>query len=231
MDDCSICLNTINIPDSINLSCNHRFHKNCILKCIKKGFNFCPNCKKTLTILDISHILSDKNSDIIHTLKNELKRNLLKKSNISIILPPEYLDNMEIINLVLSHHPEFLKEASERIQKLKCLDDWKNIKYVSENIKRDRIFISGLLHQNWQIIRFVSHIYSDDEEFINYAITSSGLAIKYASDRIKNNNNYIIKALKDNGFVIKYLPNIHQTNRNYINIAKYHSKIKNIYIY
>ena len=61
MDSCSICLDEIHLNDSINLSCEHIFHKRCVEKCIDhkmKSIEYgtnkvcCPNCRTNITELN-----------------------------------------------------------------------------------------------------------------------------------------------------------------------------------
>jgi hypothetical protein len=51
-DLCSICLDEMNIPESIYIieSCNHCFHSKCILEMFISGVNeFCPLCRTYIT--------------------------------------------------------------------------------------------------------------------------------------------------------------------------------------
>ena len=61
MNTCSICLDEIHLDDSINLSCEHIFHKRCVEKCIDhkmKSIEYgtnkvcCPNCRTNITELN-----------------------------------------------------------------------------------------------------------------------------------------------------------------------------------
>lgn len=46
-DQCSVCLDDFNLEDqTTTLSCGHKFHVGCIIKCLRKS-NECPNCRDT----------------------------------------------------------------------------------------------------------------------------------------------------------------------------------------
>jgi hypothetical protein len=57
-DDCAICLETLNNPDNpdITLSCQHKFHKNCMIDTCKnkRGNCLCPLCRKVLSLDDLN---------------------------------------------------------------------------------------------------------------------------------------------------------------------------------
>ena len=65
MDTCSICLDEVLLDDSITLSCEHLFHKDCIEECIDhkmKSIEYgtnklcCPNCRINITELDDTNL-------------------------------------------------------------------------------------------------------------------------------------------------------------------------------
>jgi hypothetical protein len=57
-DDCAICLETLNNPDNpdITLSCQHKFHRNCMIDTCKnkRGNCLCPLCRKVLSLDDLN---------------------------------------------------------------------------------------------------------------------------------------------------------------------------------
>ena len=48
MENCTICLNTINSDDICTLSCNHSFCKNCLDTWFNQGKNTCPMCRNNI---------------------------------------------------------------------------------------------------------------------------------------------------------------------------------------
>jgi len=47
--DCVICFESVTKNDFIRLTCNHVFHKNCIIKLIEKRSRKCPLCRHRIT--------------------------------------------------------------------------------------------------------------------------------------------------------------------------------------
>ena len=68
-DDCAICLETLNNPDNpdITLSCQHKFHRNCMIDTCKnmRGACLCPLCRRVLPFddLNILEISSERHSE------------------------------------------------------------------------------------------------------------------------------------------------------------------------
>ena len=65
MNECSICLEEINDNNNFILSCNHNFHKVCLVKLIKNRHYKCPLCRKNikntkfLYDTNVEHIIDD----------------------------------------------------------------------------------------------------------------------------------------------------------------------------
>lgn len=47
--ECVICIEKIKECSKIQLKCNHIFHKECIIKCIRKRTRKCPLCRHKIT--------------------------------------------------------------------------------------------------------------------------------------------------------------------------------------
>ena len=48
-DECVICFDEINKKNIINLTCNHSFHKECIITLVRKRNRKCPLCRNRIT--------------------------------------------------------------------------------------------------------------------------------------------------------------------------------------
>ena len=48
-NECVICFEEISDNNMIKLSCNHSFHKNCIIELVKKRNRKCPLCRNKIT--------------------------------------------------------------------------------------------------------------------------------------------------------------------------------------
>ena len=55
-DDCAICLEKLNNPDNldITLSCNHKFHRNCMIYTCRNMRGACPLCRNELLSDDLN---------------------------------------------------------------------------------------------------------------------------------------------------------------------------------
>ena len=72
--ECSICLEPINDNDKKELSCNHIFHANCYLKCVRinkyNSFIKCPLCRE----INVNTSLPFSDSKMALELLHERKR-------------------------------------------------------------------------------------------------------------------------------------------------------------
>ena len=62
MDNCVICLEKLTNTNNIILSCNHKYHLNCIILLIIKNIIIkCPLCKIEIKLPDIFKIFENQN--------------------------------------------------------------------------------------------------------------------------------------------------------------------------
>jgi len=105
MDECIICLENLKY-NILTLTCNHKYHYNCIITwAFKKKYNIhypkCPLCDINCEIINIENIYPEENNDLIE-LNNENNENnnlieLNNENNDLIELNNENNENNEII--------------------------------------------------------------------------------------------------------------------------------------
>jgi hypothetical protein len=101
MTECLFCLETYEEEESLELCCNHKFHKKCILKWIEScdSFASCPICRKESISELEDHVFIDK--DIFESnKKNQINKNkeLQELKQISENLQTETLTLQDVIN-------------------------------------------------------------------------------------------------------------------------------------
>lgn len=65
MDNCVICLESLNNTNYIILCCNHKYHLNCIIHLILKNIiTKCPLCRFKIKLPDILKIFQEQNKTI-----------------------------------------------------------------------------------------------------------------------------------------------------------------------
>ena len=101
MTECQFCLETYEEEESLELCCNHKFHKKCILKWIESSDSFasCPICRKESISELEDHVFIDK--DIFESnKKNQINKNkeLQELKQISENLQTETLTLQDVIN-------------------------------------------------------------------------------------------------------------------------------------
>ena len=76
MEECVICLETLNASDRANTICGHAFHTSCILENLGKGDNghMCPMCRNELCSEPFKELKDDNihQGDYIESLETEL---------------------------------------------------------------------------------------------------------------------------------------------------------------
>lgn len=103
IDNCSICLDEININNDLDLKklpCNHIYHKNCINQWITNNPN-CPLCKEEFNTDDIISINSN-NSNNLNTIDHIRNFDISNHSIVDLINYLEYDDyfryRIELLN-------------------------------------------------------------------------------------------------------------------------------------
>lgn len=78
--NCVICINNIEFNDKQTLSCEHIFHKKCIINWFKVKLNNCPVCKCKNTNI-VKNLINNSINNRYSELENLLLNNLDKKWN------------------------------------------------------------------------------------------------------------------------------------------------------
>ena len=161
---CSICLDEMNIPESIYKieSCNHCFHSKCILEMFINGINeFCPLCRSYITTTNNNYDYDSFKFNLIQKYakkknSNKIVVNLFKKydkcdSSLKLLIKEKKQINRNI-SLVKKNNKDIIRKNIENRcleRRIKCfLKNNKNIIKTDWRNKRSPIFVRKIIKEN-----------------------------------------------------------------------------------
>ena len=86
------------------------------------------------------------------------------------------------------------------------LHDEGAFKYVSEELRQDRLFFIRVLEFNGLLLQFAHDTLRKDEKLVMKAVKENGLAIQFASDNFRRNRNLIQIAVETSGLALQHVP-------------------------
>ena len=116
-DNCSICLEKINVDHYCKLSCNHYFCSSCILQYIKqlylshKDSPCCPLCRQDITEI---YLTESNFNDYLKAISDIKKQRLL--SNVSDYYTENYFEYLEYFQVQTAYVPTFILSYEQFIK-------------------------------------------------------------------------------------------------------------------
>lgn len=118
------------------------------------------------------------------------------------MLNPFFLDDPEIIAAASDKWFPSLKYASDRLKRdplfiMMMLERCgENINHIPQGLRSDRKFVLAAAHAGSRILEYVPDHFRNDEEVMLKIISDSGFALEKASDRLRRDKAFNLKALQ-----------------------------------
>ena len=134
-----------------------------------------------------------------------------------------YYDNILYIiknydNKFILHNQDYNLRNNKKLIKILFTVNSKTIKYASNEILKDKIFILSIINKyhrkSTKVLKYLSDNLKNDEEIVLTIIKHQPSDFKYASYTLKNNFNFVLKAISYN--ILKYTSNTIRDNYNII---------------
>ncbi|KAG2394160.1 hypothetical protein C9374_003924 [Naegleria lovaniensis] len=74
--------------------------------------------------------------------------------------------------------------------------NWRALKDVSEDFKKDKEIVMQAVKQNWCALQFASEYLKKDYEIVLAAIKGNGFEFRYASDDLRKDKHLLLEAAK-----------------------------------
>lgn len=148
----------------------------------------------------------------IKTMLFSINENLRNDSTIISMLNTLTFEGLSIASERLRNDKEFVRSI------IKNSYGWKLIlKYVGDDIKKDKEIVSEAIYKNWKEIDYVDETIKTDRDVMLSVVSGNGLYLKHLPDNLKRDKEIVLNAVKNRSGALEYANEIMKKD---IDIAK-----------
>ena len=129
----------------------------------------------------------------------------------------------------VKRHWTALKFVSDELKKDKelvwaaILQNWGALELASDELKGDRDFMIKSVKLNWRTLKFASVDFDNDlsvdPEIVFAAVCQDGCALQFASKRLKSDRHIVLKAVETNGRALQFVADELKKDREIVRLA------------
>ena len=127
----------------------------------------------------------------------------------SSCFPNTIRENKEFAEVAILQNNEAFLHISTKLQSnenfiIKMVKKVNILKYVSDNLKKNKAVVLSAVQLNGLSLEFASEELKNDEDIVLAAVRQNGNALQFASDNMKKINSVVLEAVSQNGLSLQY---------------------------